>query len=1037
MKKFLSLVLALVMTMSLVTVSAGAKDFGDSDDISSDAYAEAIDVMSALEIIDGYSNGDFQPQGTLTRGAAAKIIACMMLGKTTAESLGTQAAPFKDVPVGSTFAGYIAYCVEAGLIDGYADGTFRPQNTLTGFAFLKMLLTALGYDSAVEGFTGSNWTVNVARRAIENGLTDGNDNFVGTRAATREEACLYAANTIKATLVEYENKGSSITINGVEIVQGASSPKVVTSVNFDQSTSIDATPYTTGATGQQVTYTVEFGESYMPRLSLKGTTDDFMRPAHVWDYKGVEIGTYTDEADLTYTTKVTSNDIYDDLGLTGTVVADVYEDGVQIADFTVKNNDINTKIGANGVLTQVFKDGHWDGNGKWITDVTITKVNTYVGDVVSKTAATSVRDAYITVAARGDKYVGGNYTTDDFAMDDIVIYNYSKKPGSVGVKNVAAAETVTGTLTSYTTGDSATVGGKEYDYSYKIAREATQAAVNTDVTAVLDSYGYIIDIEGSDAVYAVVLKAVNAGLRPEATLLFTDGATKDVVLSADYSANDETIASYTMKSNDRYELTNVTDDTATGAVTITNGQYQFNFNGTPYSANGKTIFLVKTADANGNAMYAAYEGIKNVPTITKPNDGLTVSVFCKSSTLATVVYVDATGTNTTVLDPTSDVVFIKGNNNDDSYTTGIGSYHRYVAVVNGELREGSDQLMVNTSNDVNGGSYALFDGVWYDANGVATLSMNNVFEGEGVYKQENEVLGTYDVTKYNGSTVGYTGSSDFQYWPAADDCYVVMVDEDGNITTGYTIASVVLDTNDKIWFKVNGSGEVASAYIVKVEGGESLSNDARISNILVKGQAVKESTDPLADYEVTLTSTQAASSATVLSFTKDSAATVDVRASTDGSTGWNDWNTTSGSSTALSTGTRYARIVVTAANGTATTTTVVKITVAAAAAPTLGTVPGATNVSVTSNPTLGTPATPGVVALTAKATVGDLKSALTTSYITGSIVIEKAGALGGYTTAADTDEINSTTASSFRITAVSSDDGKTYTWNITSTAAAS
>ena len=1046
MKKFLSLVLALVMTMSLVTVSAGAQDFGDSDDISSDAYAEAIDVMSALEIIDGYSNGDFQPQGTLTRGAAAKIIACMMLGKTTAESLGTQAAPFKDVPVGSTFAGYIAYCVEAGLIDGYADGTFRPQNTLTGFAFLKMLLTALGYDSAVEGFTGSNWTVNVARRAIENGLTDGNDNFVGTRAATREEACLYAANTIKATLVEYENKGSSITINGVEIVQGASSPKVVTSVNFDQSTSIDATPYTTGATGQQVTYTVEFGESYMPRLSLKGTRDDFMRPAHVWDYKGVEIGTYTDEADLTYTTKVTSNDIYDDLGLTGSVVADVYEDGVQIADFTVKNNDINTKIGANGVLTQVFKDGHWDGKGKWITDVTITKVNTYVGDVVSKTAATSVRDAYITVAARGDKYVGGNYTTDDFAMDDIVIYNYSKKPGSVGVKNVAAAETVTGTLTSYTTGDSATVGGKEYDYSYKIAREATQAAVNTDVTAVLDSYGYIIDIEGSDAVYAVVLKAVNVGLRPEATLLFTDGTTKDVVLSAGYSAGDETIASYTMKSNDRYELTNVTDKIVKGtdndAVTITNGQYQFTLDGKTYSANGKTIFLVKTADANGNAMYAAYEGIKNVPTITKGDNGDTVAVFCKNNDLATVVYVDASDRNTvTVLDPTSDVVFIKGNNNDDSYTTGIGSYHRYVAVVNGELREGSDQLMVNTSNDVNGGSYALFDGVWYDANGVATLSMNNIYEGEGVYKQENEVLGTYDVTKYNGAASGdgfnYNGSSDFRYWPAADDCYVVMVDVDGNITTGYTIASVVLDTNDKIWFKVNGSGEVASAYIVKVEGGESLSNDARISNILVKGQAVTASADPKADYEVTLTYTQGNSSAQVLSFTKDSAATVDVRASTNGSTGWNDWNTTYGSNDALSATTRYARIVVTAANGTATTTTVVKITVAAATAPTLAPKDGMTGVNPITNPTPGISGTPGTVPLTAKATVGDLKAALTATNITGSIVVEKAGALGGWTTAADTDEINSTTASSFRITAVSSDDGKTYTWNITSTAAAS
>ena len=58
MKKFLSLVLALVMTMSLVTVSAGAKDFTDSTKIQ---YAEAVDVMSAVKVIDGYAEGDFRP----------------------------------------------------------------------------------------------------------------------------------------------------------------------------------------------------------------------------------------------------------------------------------------------------------------------------------------------------------------------------------------------------------------------------------------------------------------------------------------------------------------------------------------------------------------------------------------------------------------------------------------------------------------------------------------------------------------------------------------------------------------------------------------------------------------------------------------------------------------------------------------------------------------------------------------------------------------------------------------------------------------
>ncbi len=155
MKKFLSLVLALVMTMSLVTVSAGAKDFTDDSEIT---YKEAVDVISALGVVDGYSGGDFRPDDVLTRGAAAKIICNLILGPTTASALNAGTAPFKDVPVTNTFAGYITYCSQQGIISGYADGTFRPTGTLSGNAFMKMLLGALGYDSSIEGYTGPNWT---------------------------------------------------------------------------------------------------------------------------------------------------------------------------------------------------------------------------------------------------------------------------------------------------------------------------------------------------------------------------------------------------------------------------------------------------------------------------------------------------------------------------------------------------------------------------------------------------------------------------------------------------------------------------------------------------------------------------------------------------------------------------------------------------------------------------------------------------------------------------------------------------------------
>ena len=213
MKKFLSLVLALTMALSLVTVSAGTTDFDDDGDIT---YQEAVTVIAGMGIVDGYSDGTFGPDEALTRGAAAKIICNLILGPTTADALSASSAPFVDVPTTNTFAGYITYCSQQGIISGYADGTFRPTDTLSGNAFMKMLLGALGYDSDKEGYTGANWTVNVIKQAVGIELNDGNDDFVGSQAVTRQEACLYAFNTLKATMVEYNNN-STVTVGDITI----------------------------------------------------------------------------------------------------------------------------------------------------------------------------------------------------------------------------------------------------------------------------------------------------------------------------------------------------------------------------------------------------------------------------------------------------------------------------------------------------------------------------------------------------------------------------------------------------------------------------------------------------------------------------------------------------------------------------------------------------------------------------------------------------------------------------------------------------
>ena len=320
MKKFLALVLALVMTMSLVTISAGAEDFTDADKVT---YSEAVEVMTAIEVVGGYADGSFNPTAGLTRGAAAKIICNMILGPTTAGALAADTAPFADVAVDNVFAGYIAYCAKEGIISGYADGTFRPAAPLTGYAFMKMLLGALGYDAAIEGYTGANWSINVAKRALNIGLDAGLEgDFVGTKALTREEAALYAFNTLKATMVNYGTR-TNITVGDIAI-----------------STQADATAngaagvdYTVGSTTGDTTE--QFCEKFFPNLKVTAVDDAYGRPANQWKIKSEKVGTFAETAKLTYNAEVKGTVLADDLDDAGIAAYDSTAANTAAIDFDI------------------------------------------------------------------------------------------------------------------------------------------------------------------------------------------------------------------------------------------------------------------------------------------------------------------------------------------------------------------------------------------------------------------------------------------------------------------------------------------------------------------------------------------------------------------------------------------------------------------------------------------------------------------------------------------------------------------------------
>ena len=814
MKKFLSLVLALVMTMSLVTVSAGAKDFTDDSSI---AYKEAVDVISGIGVVDGYSGGDFKPGEVLTRGAAAKIICNLILGPTTASALSANTAPFKDVPVTNTFAGYITYCSQQGIINGYADGTFRPTGTLTGNAFMKMLLGALGYDSSIEKYTGANWNVAVIKQAVGIGLDDGNDEFVGSKAVTREEAALYAFNMLQATMVEYEQK-STIVVDGVEINTSSTRSEVKNEIAKDNTIETDGK--------------MQFAEKYFSDLKkVRSDSDEFERPAITWKFKSNTIGTYTDEADLTYTEEVKLGDIYKDLGLSSNLKKDdvkVYVDGASATSNGIVKGDETNKLGGNGFLTEVFYDSDNDS-------AIITLVNTYLGTVTSTHAASGSRDAYITVESKYDTLAvsGGNFDTEEsYDVDDLVLFSYSYKTGDKGVQNVRVApNAVTGTLSSFTAGKSVTVSDTQYkaNNANKGEIKDLENAVDNDLTVYLDEYGYVVyvDTDAIDNNYAVVLGYTTGtgSVAQTVKLLTTDGSTMNVSVKSIDKTNADSfdvgdIVSYSKTSNNEYKLKVLADknslskNTRDDYTVFTKGSAavglqpadakQGNLTSAPATVtgvNGKTIFLVATRSGS-NEVYNVYQGIANVPTITvKKNATPEVSIYVKdvnssNEGAAKVVFIDATNTGDIEMSGLSkDAVFVKGSTSiGASYDNKLGTYYEYDAIINGEFGKikSADRVTDKT----------LFGDVTYDANGVATLSNGIGTPTAGVIQNVNGNVKSGIGIDKSGDDVMVLGGTD--YLTLADGYKVYKLNTAGDIDeTAYTNFSK--DNNDKVWVKiVNG-----------------------------------------------------------------------------------------------------------------------------------------------------------------------------------------------------------------------------------------
>ena len=206
MKKFLSLVLVLVMALSVVTISAGAATFSDSATIK---YPEAAELLHGLEIHKGFEDQTYQPQNLMSRGFACKVVVECMIGVEKGLKLPITKSTFKDVAMDYRYAPYVNYLAEQGIVGGYGDGTFQPKEVISVDGMLKLALGALGYKG---NYAGENWQWNVRTAAKAAGILNGIDGFAAD-TANREEIEWYAIrrdegaqvmmNTLLGTVVTY------------------------------------------------------------------------------------------------------------------------------------------------------------------------------------------------------------------------------------------------------------------------------------------------------------------------------------------------------------------------------------------------------------------------------------------------------------------------------------------------------------------------------------------------------------------------------------------------------------------------------------------------------------------------------------------------------------------------------------------------------------------------------------------------------------------------------------------------------------------
>ena len=199
LKKVLALVLAFACAF---TMFAGAASYSDKADIKA---TTAVDMLSSLGVIQGYDDGSFKPNTTVTRAQMAKMIFTIMNGgNDNAKAYTSLPTKFTDLPTAAWAQGYVRYLQNTGIIAGKSVTKFAPNDTVTGLEAAKMVLVAAGYNAQKAGLTGAAWAQNTMKYGQLNNLFEDVDADLNA-ALPRQYAAQILYNALDMKRVVWSN----------------------------------------------------------------------------------------------------------------------------------------------------------------------------------------------------------------------------------------------------------------------------------------------------------------------------------------------------------------------------------------------------------------------------------------------------------------------------------------------------------------------------------------------------------------------------------------------------------------------------------------------------------------------------------------------------------------------------------------------------------------------------------------------------------------------------------------------------------------